>query len=180
MRWLNGEAIPGAIVGGVAASILGRPRMTRDVDAVILADDIGWERVVDSAAAYGIAPRTVDVFEFATRTRVLLLRHVASGVDIDVLLGGLAFDRELVARSAIVDVGPLKLRIATAEDLVIMKAIARRPRDIADIESIVAMHLDLDLDHIRNRLREFSSVLDMPEIQDDFEQVLRRCRRSGS
>jgi hypothetical protein len=51
MRWLTDEAIPGTIVGGVAASILGRPRMTRDVDALILAEDTGWDRLVSSAAA---------------------------------------------------------------------------------------------------------------------------------
>ena len=57
MRWLTDEGIRGTIVGGVAASILGRPRMTRDVDALILAEDTGWDRLVGSAKAFGITPR---------------------------------------------------------------------------------------------------------------------------
>lgn len=72
-----------------------------------------------------------------------------------------------IARSSIIDAGRLKLRIASAEDIVAMKAVARPPRDIVDIESILDVHLDLDLDYIRQRLREFSSVLEMPEILDD-------------
>jgi predicted nucleotidyltransferase len=177
MRWLTDEGIRGTIVGGVAASILGRPRMTRDVDALILAEDTGWDRLVGSAKAFGITPRIDDVVDFAARTRVLLLRHEGSGVDIDIMLGGLAFHRELVARSTLVDVGPLQVRIPAAEDLIIMKAVAGRPRDMADIESILSVHDGLDLDRIRQRLREFSSLLDMPDIHEDFEHLLRRVSR---
>lgn len=39
MQFLEDEKIPGVVIGGVAASLHGRPQMTRDVDAVILADD---------------------------------------------------------------------------------------------------------------------------------------------
>lgn len=177
MRWLTDEGIRGTIVGGVAASILGRPRMTRDVDALILAEDTGWDRLAGSAKAFGIVPRIDGVVDFAARTRVLLLRHEGSGVDIDVMLGGLAFHREIVARSTLVDVGPLQVRIPAAEDLIIMKAVARRPRDMADIESILSVHDGLDLDRIRQKLREFSSLLDTPEIHEDFEHLLRRVSR---
>jgi predicted nucleotidyltransferase len=176
MRWLTGEGISGAIVGGVAASILGRPRMTRDVDAVILIEETGWRRTVESARSYGIEPRVEDVIDFAARTRVMLFRHTESGVDVDVMLGGLAFDEELIARSSLVKVGPLRLRLPAAEDLVIMKALARRPRDIADIEAILDVQRDLDVERIRARLREFSSVLDVPEIHEDFERLLRQRR----
>jgi hypothetical protein len=161
MRWLAGESIQGAVIGGVAASIHGRPRLTHDVDAVILADEIGWEKVLASAAGYGIQPRIEDPLGFAHRSRVLLLRHVSSGVDLDVSLGALPFEHEIVARSFRVDVGPVHVQLVTAEDLVVMKALARRPRDFADIESIIDMHPDLDLDRIRRWLREFSSVLEI-------------------
>ncbi len=35
-RWLRSTQTSGAVIGGVAASILGRPRFTRDIDAVVL------------------------------------------------------------------------------------------------------------------------------------------------
>jgi hypothetical protein len=76
MRWMAAEEIPGVVIGGVAASLLGRPRMTRDVDAVVLGDEIGWESLIESARRYGIAPRIDDPMDFACRTRVLLLRHL--------------------------------------------------------------------------------------------------------
>jgi hypothetical protein len=42
------------------------------------------------------SPPQIKAFEFAARTRVLLLRHVASGIDIDVSLGALPFERETI------------------------------------------------------------------------------------
>jgi len=177
MRWLTSERIPGAIIGAVAVSVRGKPRHTDDIDAVILGDDIGWERVVESAARYGLVPRIEDALAFATRSRVLLLRHAASGVEVDVSLGVLPFERETIERSTMVRVGALRLRLSSAEDLVIMKALARRPKDIADIEGILDVHRDLDLNRIRRYLREFSSLLEMPEIHDDFEKLLRRKKK---
>jgi len=177
MQWLTSERIAGTIIGGVAASIRGRPRYTKDVDAVILADDIGWDRALASAARYGLVARNDDPLGFASRSRMLLLRHDESGVEVDISLGGLPFEREAVERGSVVNVKRLRLCIASAEDLVIMKALARRQKDWMDIDVILDVNPDLDLDRIRRHLREFSSVLEMPEIQGDFERLLRQKRK---
>jgi predicted nucleotidyltransferase len=176
-RWMTEEGIAGVVIGGVAASLLGRPRLTRDVDALVLGDAIGWERILESARRYGIAPRVDDPLEFARRTRVLLLRHLPSTVDVDVSLGALPFEQEVVERSSILDVGSIRVRLPTVEDLVVMKALARRPRDWSDIEGLLDVNAGIELDRVRTWLREFASILDMPEIQEDFEHMLRQRRR---
>ena len=173
-RWFEREGIEGAIVGGVAASLLGRPRMTRDVDAVVLVDEYGWERFVDSGRRSGFDPRIDDPIEFARRTRVVLMRHTSSGIDIDISLGALPFEREMIDRHQSMTVGPVTIPVITPEDLIIMKALARRPRDMADIESVLDANPEMDLDRIRDWLREFSAVLEMPEILEDFEGIVRR------
>ncbi|MGH7785519.1 MAG: hypothetical protein ACRERC_01560, partial [Candidatus Binatia bacterium] len=73
----------GVVIGGVAASILGRPRLTRDVDAMLLLSDADWERFVGLADAAGFEPRLPDVLAFARRSRVFLFRHRSSGIDAD-------------------------------------------------------------------------------------------------
>lgn len=176
-HWLNQAHVKGAVIGGVAASLRGRPRFTKDVDAVVLADDGEWESFLESGSRSGFRPRIPDVIEFARKARVLLLLHGPTDTEVDISLGSLPFERELIARATVIDLAGAGVPVATAEDLVIMKALARRPRDIADLESLLSVNRDLDLDRIRRWLREFSSVLDMPEITDEFEAILRKVRR---
>ena len=58
-----------------------------------------------------------------------------------------------------------------------MKAIAGRGRDIMDIENIIQANPDLDVERIRRWVREFSAVLEMPEIHDALEKLLRQRPR---
>lgn len=118
-----------------------------------------------------------DALEFAQNNRMLLLRYEPGNVDIDVSLGVLPFEEEIIERSTWIDVGGLKILVASAEDLAIMKAVAGRGRDVMDIENIIDANPDLDVERIRRWVREFASVLEMPEIHDDLEKLLTRRRR---
>jgi hypothetical protein len=154
----------GVIIGGVAASLLGTPRYTVDLDAVFL---LGVEEIPDilhEAARLGIEPRIANPAAFAQKNRVLLLRHTASGIDIDLSLGMLPFEIEMVARSAVAKIGSLKLRLPTPEDLIIMKAVAHRPKDLADIQSIASSHPNLDKERIRYWVEQFGEALDLPDL----------------
>jgi len=154
----------GVIIGGVASSLLGTPRFTVDLDAVFLLDLGDIPRLLSEADQLGIAPRIDDAVEFARRTRVLLLRHTISGIDIDLSLGILPFEKEMVERSEIIEVGEVQLRLPTPEDLIIMKAIAHRQKDLADIQAVAASHPDLDRARIRNWVEQFGEVLDLPDL----------------
>lgn len=70
----------------------------------------------------------------------------------------------MVERSTLVDVGGIKLRLPTPEDLIIMKAIAHRPKDLSDIQAIVASHPDLDKERIRSWVEQFGEALDEPDL----------------
>ncbi len=162
----------GVIIGGVAASLLGSPRYTVDLDAVIL---IGFEelpQLLEKAAALGIEPRISDPTAFARKSRVLLLRHTASGTDIDLSLGILPFEIEMIERSSIVEIGVLKLRLPTPEDLIIMKAVAYRPKDLEDIQAIANSHPNLDKERIRFWVDQFGEALDFPGLWKEIEKIL--------
>jgi hypothetical protein len=49
-KWLEAARIPAMIIGGVAASALGRPRLTQDIDALAIVPETDWANVVESAA----------------------------------------------------------------------------------------------------------------------------------
>lgn len=95
-RWLEATHTQAVIVGGVAVSFLGRPRFTQDIDALAILSEHEWEAALAAAPAYGLVPRIEKPLEFARRTRVLLLRHAPSSIDIDVILGGLTFEHSAV------------------------------------------------------------------------------------
>ena len=162
----------GVIIGGIAASLLGTPRLTADLDAVLLigVDDV--PRLMREAAEEGIAPRISGCEEFARKSHVLLLRHATSGTDIDISLGLLPFEAEMVARSQAHFIGPLTLRLPTPEDLIILKAVAHRPKDLLDIEAIAANHPGLDRARVEHWVRQFADVLEMPELWEDVALLL--------
>lgn len=44
--FLTESELPAIIVGGVAASLLGRPRLTQDIDVLVDVPDEGWDRLL--------------------------------------------------------------------------------------------------------------------------------------
>jgi hypothetical protein len=162
----------GVIIGGIAASLLGTPRYTVDLDAVFLLSTTDIPKLLKTAAALGIEPRIDDAEAFARKHRILLLRHVLTGTDIDLSLGILPFEVEMVQRSRSLDVGPLKLRLPTPEDLIILKAVAYRPKDINDIQAIAANHPELDKERIQYWVEQFGEALDKPDLWEKISQIL--------
>jgi hypothetical protein len=178
-RWLDAARIPSTIIGGVAASALGRPRLTQDIHALAIVPEEGWAKVVDSASRYGIVPRIEGALEFARRSRVLLLRHAASGIDVDVTLGGLPFEEAVVAKSQDHNVGGLRIRFPRVEDLLVMKAIARRPKDIEDIRGLLAANPQVNVSEVRRWVREFSAAMSMSDMLDEFDRLVEQFRRGA-
>lgn len=158
----------GVIIGGVAVGYLAGPRFTADVDAVVLMPGDDVPRLLTMTALEGLTPRIANVEEFARRNRVVLLHHDTSGIDVDISLGLLPFEVEAVERSVIHDIGGLRVRLPTPEDLIIFKAVAHRPRDLDDIRAILDAHPNLDRERIRYWVPQFAEVLERPELWDDI------------
>ena len=180
VAWLDAEKVQGVVIGGLAASLLGRPRLTRDVDALVLAAEGHWAGFLAAGANHGFIPRRADALAFAQTTRVLLVRHEPSGIDADLVFGSLRFEKAAITRAEWVDLGGVRIPLPLPEDLIIMKAVAHRPRDLEDIAAILIAHPKLNLRRVRRWVREFSAVLEMPEILTDLEALLSQKRKRQS
>jgi hypothetical protein len=176
--WFSANQIKGLVIGDVAASFLGRARLTADVDALVLLDESRWEQFLRPSAVHGLVPRHPDALAFAREVRMLLLRHDASGVNVDVAMGALPFEEEAVARGTARDVGGVVIPLPTPEDLIIMKAVAHRDKDLIDIQSVLDRNPKVDKRRIRRWVREFANALAKPELLDDLERLLTRRRGS--
>ena len=177
VEWWQSEHVPGLVIGGLAVALLARPRVTRDVDALVLLAEERWPAFVDAGSEFGFVPRQPDTLSFAQEARVLLLRHQPTGIDVDVVLGCLPFEEEAVARATTVEVAGVSVPLPTPEDLIVMKAVAHRDQDLLDIDGLLAAHLALDLRRVRRWVRAFADALETPQLYDDLEQRLRRRPR---
>ncbi len=104
---------------------------------------------------------------------MVLLLHKESGINVDVSLGMLPFEEEVVVRSVVHRIGDIELRLPTPEDLIILKAVAHRPKDLLDIAEIFNSHPDLDSARIERWVREFAAALEMPELWADIAPLLK-------
>lgn len=172
VKWLAAERAPAVLIGGVAASVLGRPRFTQDVDALVILPEAQWERAIQGAAGFGIVPRITDALGFARRSRVLLMRHTDSGIDLDITFGSLPFEQAAVEHGSVHDVSGMPIPLPRVEDLLVMKALAQRPKDLEDVRGLLASHPDTDVNHVRRWVREFAAALGTPQLLDAFERLL--------
>ena len=164
----------GVIIGGVAIGLLGKPRYTADVDAMFLLSIEDIPRFLQVAQTENIVPRVQNAEEFARKSRVLLLKHEPSNTDIDISLGVLPFEEEMVERGETKSFANLSIRLPTPEDLIIMKAIAHRPKDIEDIRTLVDKYPDLDQVRIEQWVRDFAKALETPELWGQIEKILKQ------
>ena len=164
----------GVIIGGIATGFLGKPRFTVDLDAMFLASTKDIPHILELAKAVGIEPRTDKVEEFAKKSRVLLMRHTVSGANIDISLGILPFEEEVVERSVSYKIEKISVRLPTPEDLIIMKAIAHRPKDLEDIRTIVDNNPELDLKRIEYWVKSFAEIMETPDLWMQIAEILER------
>jgi hypothetical protein len=169
-KFFTSENIPYVLIRGIALQWWGEPRFTRDVDITILVNS-GKEESAIKRILSAFTPRISDALEFALKNRVCLVRS-RDGYDIDISLGIPGYEEEVMRRAAQCRLRKgHAVRICSAEDLIIHKAVAGRPQDISDIESIVIRQgKKIDSNYIRKWLKEFSDALEMGEIFERFEK----------
>lgn len=120
--------------------------------------------------------RIEDALEFAVLNRVLLIQD-SRGNPIDLCLGGMPYENEMVGRATYerISHAQFPVKLCSASDLVILKTFAGRPQDWVDVRSIlVRSGNQLDWTLIQH---ELEYLLDLKEELQSLEELL-RIRRS--
>ncbi|HEY9288937.1 MAG TPA: nucleotidyltransferase [Candidatus Dormibacteraeota bacterium] len=107
------------VLGGLASSLVGRPRWTHDIDFLVRPDDAaGVLRVLRETG-----------FETEETDPVWLYKAFKQDVMVDVIFmvtGGIYLDQEMEQRAVLRDYDGIAIRIPSAEDQVVIKAIVHR------------------------------------------------------
>lgn len=170
-NFLKAREVPYMIIGGIGNLVWGEPRMTVDIDITVHVSDAEERDFIKEAGSkFKILVDNPD--DFAKKTRVLPI-EIAESVKGDIIFAGLDYEKMAIERAIEVGISKnTKVRICTAEDLIIYKAISEREKDWQDIEGILLRRgLLLDKKYILNWLSQFASGLDKPGIKKRFEEL---------
>ena len=147
---LGRSSIEWAVAGAVAANrYRDETRTTSDLDVLLALADREVSVVRDALEQRGWT--TTAIAE-----GFLLRMHHAQAGRIDLMISGTDYENGAIARAHRVSYGEkMHVKTLAVEDVVILKLIANRWRDHADIESILVARPDFDREYMARRFEEF-------------------------
>lgn len=175
-RALDRVSLRWYLFGAQAALIYGAARLTADVDVTV-----DWPAARSPAPLgqaleqHGFTLRISDP-GFVERTRVLPFVHVASRLPLDVVLAGPGLEDTFFTRAITHDVEGVRIPVASPEDIVVMKLLASRAKDLDDVVSIAAAVEGLDTEYVRRTLGLLEEALGQGDLLPAFERALARAR----
>jgi len=148
---------------GPGAFRLGSFRATLDIDLALWISPDDLNRVcLDLCARY--VARTAAPVAFVRKTRVLPVTTKAD-VRLGYLFSAFPFERTMIERAPLRDLGSVKVRVASLEDLILLKLPSARPRDRDDVRLILSTYKsDLDWKYLLPVTGLLAETLEQPEI----------------
>ena len=147
-----------ALIGGLATSLRGRPRLTQDVDFLVDVPQLMLPCVLDDLVERGFTLDPTIVIQQYVREHITSFLYEA--VRIDWLKPVLPFYYRTLADATPMDWSKgHTVCVATAEGLILTKMVAFRPQDQMDIETLLTANRDeIDVDLIREEWSPFAAT----------------------
>jgi predicted nucleotidyltransferase len=137
-----------ALAGGWAFSALVEPRATVDIDLLVLVDHPTQDiirNLLSPVFASIVVHQAPMRFQDIAIWRAIGIKH-GQEVVVDLLLAQSAYLRTALARRQLVSFGDTPISILALEDLILLKLMAGRLQDRADLEKIESRRGDLRVD----------------------------------
>ncbi len=166
------------LFGAQAAIVYGVARLTAYVD-VTARVPVGLENrdLVAALETRGFRVRFTDLTAIAQH-RVLPFVHVTTGLPVDIVLAGPGLEDEFFARAALREVDGVRVPIVDLGDLVVMKVLAGRPKDIEDVVTLLRIHAEtIDLTRVTDTLLLLESALGQSDLRPVLDRALREAGR---
>ena len=155
---LERESVPYMVIGGQAVLVHGEPRVTKDIDITLGVDVDQLPEIKRIAERLFLQSLEGFSDEQIRRSAVFPAVHEASGIRVDFIFSFTPYETQAIKRAISVKIGSAYVRVATAEDTIIHKLFAGRPRDLEDVKGIISRNKTYDKDYLKNWLSLFSSV----------------------
>jgi hypothetical protein len=173
-RALSARDLSFMLIGGQAVLLHGEPRLTQDVDVTLAASPEQLDDVLAVCSAAGLSPLPEDVANFVRNTFVLPAADPSTGIRVDLVFSTTPYESEAIRRAVLIDIEGENVPFASAEDLILHKLFAGRPRDLDDATGVVRRKGDaLDWAYIRKWAAEFSRVEGREDLPDQVRALQR-------
>jgi hypothetical protein len=173
---LRARQLPFMLIGGQAVLVHGEPRLTNDIDITLGVGPSRSPAILDLCQALSLEPLPDEPRAFAERTFVLPVADPVTRIRIDFVFSTTPYEEQAIARAVPIYVGGTWAPFATAEDLILHKLFAGRPRDLEDAKGVVARKgAMLDWKYLERWAQEFSAV----EGRENLPELVRYLRSGG-
>ena len=125
-----------AVIGAHAVNCWLEPRLTADIDVTVAADRAQLESLRARLVGEGFRVAREHGAEAPSGPDFIRFISADAEVLIEVQAAKTAFQREVIRRAV---TSPAGLRVATFEDLIVLKLIADRPKDQADLDGLLGL-----------------------------------------
>lgn len=177
-RALRERSLRWYVFGAQAVLVHGRPRLTADVDAAVDLAGASAHEIVGALVPHGFALRFPLSPEHMRGARLLPMVHVPSGMPLDLVITGPGLDHEFLDRARPQDVGGVVVPVICAEDLVAMKILAGRRKDLEDVRGVLAVQGGrIDLARIRDVLAAMEAIVGEGKLKARLDRLVRGARK---
>ena len=170
---LDARCLRWFVFGAQAVAVRGAPRATQDVDITVEVQRGELPGLLDAMAERGLTHRYPDLAdELLARGAVLPLRH-RSGMEVDLVVAGSGLETLALSRATRVSMAGVVVPVAHATDLVVMKILAGRGKDLDDVEGLLAGG-DVAVEEARAVLRQLEEALGQSDLLPLLDKALDR------
>ncbi|HUE88325.1 MAG TPA: hypothetical protein VMO26_19795 [Vicinamibacterales bacterium] len=164
------------LFGAQAAIVYGVARLTADVDVTIGAPGLPTAEWLAVLETHGFERRFADP-AFVERTRVVPVVHLPSGLPVDIVIAGPGLEEDFLRRAVVQTIDGVAVPVVEIADLLILKVLAGRPKDLEDVVTLCRIHRDdIDAARVRTVLAMLESALGQSDLLATFEQSRSRAR----
>lgn len=176
---LAAQGLAWYVFGAQALVAHGVVRATQDVDVTVRVDRDALDALVTALSDGGFRHRYPEIAaELARDSAIVPLLHVRTGFDVDLVIAGAGLEALAVDRATIVVLDGVPVPVVSPTDLVVMKILAGRPKDLEDVRGILT-HGSVDLAEVRRLLRLFEAALERSDLIGVLDGVLSRSGTRG-
>ena len=129
---------PYVIIGGLAVSLIGEPRMTLDIDFILSIPEKDIHNFLETAIKRGFGLNMKKELQRIKQTGTF--RFSMGIFHADVILASSEFESSVFKRRKKIKLAGKKAYFPSPEDLIILKIVVGREKDMLDAKSILIRH----------------------------------------